>query len=316
MYRSSEFRRGLRNICGIAGVALKDKGEVGRLLSKMLGGLQHRGLDSAGVALYSGEAMPPDEYMIRVFTKDVIGALSKVSTAIASAGGDIRNIRLNSLNGYSFDLFTIRASERNLSEMVKRINSTELSKVLSLGKKMDIIKDTSSAEELDRNFNLSSFQGSHGIGHVRFSTESRVDLLHAHPFQSFDHLDVAVVHNGQITNYWKMRERLERKGINFQTENDSELIVHYVIDRMMEGDGLSDALGASVEDLDGPFSYIISTATELGMVRDKLGLRPLVILEGDAMKAVASEENALRLIGASGKIRNVKPGEVVCWRVN
>jgi len=314
LYRFSELW-GLMHICGIAGVAFNGKGEVGQCLSKMFEGLQHRGLDSAGVALYSGDIMPPDEYMIRVFTKDVIGALSKVSTAIASAGGDIRNIRLNSLNGYNFDLFTIRAKEGNLSEIVRRINGTELSKVLSLGRKMDIIKDTSSAEELDRNFNLSSFQGSHGIGHVRFSTESRVDLLHAHPFQSFDHLDVAVVHNGQITNYWNMREKLERRGINFQTENDSELIVHYVIDRMMDGGGLSEALSASVEELDGPFSYIISTALEIGMVRDKLGLRPLVILEGEAVRAVASEENALRMIGAIGKIRNVKPGEVVCWRV-
>jgi len=64
-----------------------------------------------------------------------------------------------------------------------------------------------------------------------------VDLLHAHPFQSFDHLDVALVHNGQITNYWKSRERLERRGFKFQTNNDSELIVHYIIEKLNEGEG-------------------------------------------------------------------------------
>ncbi|MDI9644461.1 MAG: class II glutamine amidotransferase [Candidatus Verstraetearchaeota archaeon] len=282
----------------------------------MLEGLQHRGLDSAGVALYRDEEIPKDEFIIRVFTKDVIGALSKVSAAIASAGGDIRNIKLNSLRGYSYDLYTVRANERDLPDMVKNINATELSKVLSLGRKMDIIKDTSSVEELNNNFGVSCFAGSHGIGHVRFSTESCVDLLHAHPFQSFDHIDVALVHNGQITNYWKTRERLELRGVRFQTENDSELIVHYLIDRIKSGEGLKEALKASVEELDGPFSYIFSTSSEMGMVRDRLGLRPMVILEGEELKAVASEENALRILGRKGTIRNVKPGEVICWKVD
>lgn len=301
-------------MCGIAGVLLDGKGDVGLYLSVMLRGLQHRGLDSAGVALYRSEEMQGDEFMIRIFTKDVIGALSKISSAIANAGGDIRNIKLNSIRGYSFDLYTVRAQEKDLSQMVKNINATELSKVLSIGRKMDIIKDTASVEELERNFSISGFVGSHGIGHVRFSTESCVDLFHAHPFQSFDHIDVALVHNGQITNYWKTRERLEREGIKFQTENDSELIVHYIIDRLKGGDALNEALKASVEDLDGPFSYIFSTETELGMVRDKLGLRPMVILEGEEMKAVASEENALRLLNKKGVIKNVKPGEVICWK--
>lgn len=303
-------------MCGIAGVLLNGRGDVGLSLSVMLGGMQHRGLDSAGVALYRSEELPGDEFMIRVFTKDVIGALSKISSAIASAGGDIRNIKLNSIRGYSFDLYTVRAMEKDLPQMVKNINATELSKVLSIGRKMDIIKDTTSVEELDRSFNVSGFVGSHGIGHVRFSTESTVDLFHAHPFQSFDHIDVALVHNGQITNYWNTREGLERKGVRFQTENDSELIVHYIIDRLKDGEELKEALKASVDELDGPFSYIFSTESELGMVRDKLGLRPMVILEGDEIKAVASEENALRLLNRKGSIRNVRPGEVICWKTS
>ena len=302
-------------MCGIAGVLLNGRGDVGHLLTLMLEGLQHRGLDSAGVALYRSEELPGDEFMIRVFTKDVIGALSKISSAIARAGGDIRNIKLNSIRGYSFDLYTVKAQEKDLPQMVKNINETELSKVLSIGRKMDIIKDTVSVEELDRNFDVSSFVGSHGIGHVRFSTESCVDLFHAHPFQSFDHIDVALVHNGQITNYWKTREKLEQKGVKFQTENDSELIVHYIIDRLKAGDSLYDALKASVEELDGPFSYIFSTEKELGMVRDKLGLRPMVILDAEEMKAVASEENALRILNRKGIIRNVRPGEVICWKI-
>lgn len=303
-------------MCGIAGVILQKDGNVGDLMISMLKGQQHRGSDSAGVALFHREGPPDDQYMIRVFTKDVVGALSKVSTAIAQNGGDIRNININTANGYGIDTYLIKSNCASLPKIVESINNTGISNVLSLGRKMNIIKDTTSVEGLDERFGVSSFVGSHAIGHVRFSTESSVDLLHAHPFQSYSYLDIALVHNGQITNYWRRRERLERKGVVFQTENDSELIVHYLIERLKEGAGLQDALAASVDELDGPFSYVISTGDEIGMVRDKLGLRPLVISESEIIKAVASEENALRIAGCSSKIRNLRPGEVVCWRAN
>ncbi|MEM4523203.1 MAG: glutamine amidotransferase, partial [Nitrososphaeria archaeon] len=121
---------------------------------------------------------------------------------------------------------------------------------------------------------------------------------------------------GQITNYWKVREKLERKGATFETENDSELIVHYVVEMLKRGLGLQEILKTSVKELDGPFSYIISTADSIGMVRDKLGLRPLLVYEGENLKAAASEESALRIFGNSGKIRGLRPGEVVCWKRN
>lgn len=303
-------------MCGIAGVMLEGSGEVGNLLMSMLKGLQHRGLDSTGVALYKREIPPEDEYLIRVFTKDVVGALGKVATAIAQTGGDIRSIKINAVKGYGFDTYIIKSDPASLPRIVEGINATGLSKVLSLGRKMEIIKDTTTADELERHFNISSFLGSHAIGHVRFSTESCVDILHAHPFQSFSYPDMALVHNGQITNYWKCRERLERKGVSFQTENDSELIVHYMIEKLREGISLADALRSSVNDLDGPFSYVFSTGEEVGMVRDKLGLRPLVVSEGRNIRALASEESALRMVGGSGRIRNLRPGEVLVWQLN
>lgn len=304
---------GVIKICGIAGVMFGGSGEVGSLMTSMLKGLQHRGLDSAGVAFFHTEERLEDEYIIRVFTRDVVGALSKVSTAIAEAGGDIRNIEIKTMKGYGFDRYIIKARERDIRGIVDRINSTELSKVLSVGRSMDIIKDATSVEDLEANFQLGNFRGSHAIGHVRFSTESNTDLLHAHPFQSFDHLDVALVHNGQITNYWKSREKMERRGFKFQTGNDSELIVHYLIEKLKSGDSLGEALGASVDELDGPFSYIVSTSGQIGMVRDKLGLRPMVVLEGNGIRAVASEESALRMLGKQGVVRNIKPGEGVVW---
>lgn len=282
----------------------------------MMENLQHRGKDSAGVAVYGRESVQEDEYIIKIFTKDVVGALSKVSTALASAGADIRSIKINTLRGFGFDKYIVRVHEERLSDVVERINATGLAKVISIGKKMEIIKDIGLAEELEKNFKISEMIGTHGLGHVRFSTESGVDIFHAHPFQSLKYPDIALVHNGQITNYWKIREKLERAGVSFETENDSELIVHYVVEMINRGYSLEEILRNSVKELDGPFSYIISTSDSIGMVRDKLGLRPLLVFEGEKIKAAASEESALRIFGDGGRIRGLRPGEVVCWKRN
>jgi glutamate synthase domain-containing protein 1 len=280
----------------------------------MMDALQHRGKDSAGVAIYNKSPSASDEYILRLFTQDVIGAASQVSTAIAKAGGDIRSIQLNHVNGFGFDRYLIKARKENLERIVHEVNSTKVSRVLSIGRSMEIIKDVCTVEELDRRFKISDLNGTHGIGHVRFSTESKVDLFHAHPFQSFNYPDIAVVHNGQITNYYKTRDRLERRGHRFETENDSELIVHYVADKLENGSDLEEALSASVKDLDGPFSYIISMSDAIGVAKDKLGLRPALVLESDEIFAIASEEVALRAFDHIGTIRNLRPGEVVTWR--
>jgi len=301
-------------MCGIAGISLSEEAHVGKLLIDMMSALQHRGTDSAGVAIYGKASSSEDEYVLRMFSQDVIGAASKISTAIAEAGGDIRSIHLNPVNGYGFDKYLIKVKKSDLKRAVTSVNSTHVARVLSVGRFMEIIKDVCAVDELDERFEISRLNGTHGIGHVRFSTESQVDLLHAHPFQTFDYPDVAVVHNGQITNYYKIRGKLERKGRLFETENDSELIVHYLAEKLENGFSLETALEESVKDLDGPFSYIISTPNALGAARDKLGLRPALVLEGDRVFAIASEEVALRIFEDKGVIRNLKPGETTTWR--
>jgi len=302
-------------ICGIAGVLLQKDTCVGKLLIAMMKALQHRGIDSSGVAIYSKDALVTNEYILRMFTLDVIGAASKVSTAIAKAGGDIRSIHLYPVSGgRGFDRYQIKADPGDLRKIIDGVNSTDVARVLSMGRCMEIFKDVCSVAEFDERFKTSELEGTHGLGHVRFSTESQVDLLHAHPFQTFDYPDIAVVHNGQITNYYKVKERLERRGHAFETDNDSELIVHYIADKLERGLNLKESLRESVKDLDGPFSYIISTSEALGIARDKLGLRPALVLEGKELSAAASEEGALRALEQNGVIRNLMPGEVVTWQ--
>ena len=304
-------------MCGIVGMIAYERAPLGKYMIKMLDSLQHRGEDSAGVAMYwNKKDKRKDEFIVRMLTKDIIGSAGKISTAIAASGGNIRKIRLHPIKGYSFDRYIVKIPEENLELLSEEVRNTGVSEVLSIGRWMEIVKDVGWVKNLDDKFDVSNWVSTHGIGHVRFSTESSVDLLHAHPFQSFSYPDMAVVENGQITNYYKVREKLTKKGHKFYTENDAELIVHYVAEILNQGATLEEALSQSVEELDGPFTYVISTANEIGVVRDKLGLRPGVIMESDNVNMVASEEATLRLIGINGVIRNLRPGEVKVWRIN
>ncbi len=304
-------------MCGIVGIISYKRAPLGRYMIQMLSSLQHRGEDSAGVAMYwDKKHTRENEFIVRMLTKDIIGSAGKISTAIAASGGNIRKIKLYPIGGYSFDRYVVKIPEENLERLSEEVRDTKVSEVLSIGRWMEIVKDVGWVRNLDDKFDVSNWVSTHGIGHVRFSTESSVDLLHAHPFQSFSYPDMAVVENGQITNYYKVRNILAKKGHKFYTENDAELIVHYVAELIGNGATLDEALSQSVEELDGPFTYIISTANEIGVVRDKLGLRPGVIMESDSINMIASEEATLRLVGIEGTIRNLRPGEVKVWRVN
>ena len=304
-------------MCGIVGIISYKRAPLGRYMIQMLSSLQHRGEDSAGVAMYwDKKHTRENEFIVRMLTKDIIGSAGKISTAIAASGGNVRKIKLYPIGGYSFDRYVVKIPEENLERLSEEVRDTKVSEVLSIGRWMEIVKDVGWVRNLDDKFDVSNWVSTHGIGHVRFSTESSVDLLHAHPFQSFSYPDMAVVENGQITNYYKVRNILAKKGHKFYTENDAELIVHYVAELIGNGATLDEALSQSVEELDGPFTYIISTANEIGVVRDKLGLRPGVIMESDSINMIASEEATLRLVGIEGTIRNLRPGEVKVWRVN
>ncbi|MBF0468742.1 MAG: amidophosphoribosyltransferase, partial [Desulfamplus sp.] len=164
---------------------------------------------------------------------------------------------------------------------------------LSIGTSLDILKDVGHPRQLAKKYNINQFNGSHGIAHIRLATESGVRPDTAHPFWACGFADIATVHNGQITNYWIMRRRLERKGMTFQTHNDTELIAVYIAYQMSRNASLEDALKASLDDLDGTFSYLVATKDSIGYAKDKLAAKPMVKYENDEMIAISSEEVGL-----------------------
>ena len=169
----------------------------------------------------------------------------------------------------------------------------QAAKVVSIGASLEIIKDVGGAHDVDERYGVDSFTGSHGLGHVRLATESDVKPEASHPFWATGFADVAIVHNGQITNYWKMRRRLERRGFQFTTDNDSELIAVYLADKLSQGIALKQALADSIDDLDGTFSFLVSTRDEIGYAKDRLAAKPMILYENDDLIAVASEEVSL-----------------------
>ena len=128
--------------------------------------------------------------------------------------------------------------------------------------------------------------------------------------------DVSVVHNGQLTNYWNNRRVLENKGMRFMSECDSELIAVYLAEKMRDGATLEEGMKESLTGLDGVFTYFVATKDSLGMAKDTMAAKPLVLYESDDLVAMGSEEIAIRSV-LPQEIDTYDPfdGEVKVWQI-
>jgi methylamine---glutamate N-methyltransferase subunit A len=307
-------------MCGIAGIIYTGgSGDVGGDMTRMLQAMKHRGPDSTGYALY-GE--PSDLLVMRFKLGDPheVGDFSfqdrlarsrrEVESRLAKIGAAVDRVEGESAYAYRA-VFRYEGELKPLADYVEDVPGAE---VLSLGRSLEIIKDLGDAETVSEQYKLGSFRGTHAIGHVRMATESDVDIAGAHPYWAYPFSDVAVVHNGQLTNYHQWRRRLERQGHRFQSECDSEIIAVYLAQSMADGLSLESAMKQSIEDLDGVFTYLVVTDTQLGMAKDVMAAKPLVLHQGDDLVALASEEGAIRAV-VDHEIDSYDPyeGEVMVW---
>ena len=304
-------------MCGITGFIDKTgstSAPIGRHLLRMLDALGSRGPDSAGVAVF-GPAC--DGFVLRVKlgeSDDCAGIAEQVLRRAAS----VTQVYDHALTGPSLRLTVDGTVDlQSLTEAIegRGPRSHDSIEVISAGRRLEIVKQVGSPRNLETTYGVSRLVGTHGIGHTRLSTESRVDLSHSQPFWARGRLDVAAVHNGHITNYHKLRRIYEQRGIRFYTENDSEIIGIYLGDRMQRGDTLEEALEASMRELDGSFCYLVATDEVLAFVKDRFGLKPLVVAETEEWAAVATEEVALRqALGAGFDAREPGTRAVRVWR--
>jgi glucosamine 6-phosphate synthetase-like amidotransferase/phosphosugar isomerase protein len=182
-------------------------------------------------------------------------------------------------------------------------------------KEPGIYKEVGAVKKLAKKYELYSVSGSHGIGHTRMATESVVDTNHCHPFTAGE---LAIVHNGQISNYYKLRFQLEQAGRAFETHNDSEAIAHYIHHQLSQGKPLKTALEKLLRDIDGTYTFLVATPDKVALVRDKYAAKPAVIYETAEMVAIASEYRALLTLphfDPSVPLREPDAGEINVWSV-
>jgi len=314
-------------MCGIAGLIHRNKSSnVGSELQGMLQALKHRGEDSTGYALYGDT--DGKNFIMRFKVGENVGEGSSsvmedvsvydervkiVNAKLKELGANI--IKEERILPYSLR-YEITYDTKDLRDFSEKIESVPGVEILSLGKSLEVIKDLGNAKEVCDRYSLGNLVGTHAIGHARMATESGVDIKSAHPFWGYPFSDVSVVHNGQLTNYWNNRRVLETKGMRFMSECDSELIAVYLADKMRNGASLEEGMKDSLHELDGVFTYFVATKNSLGMAKDTMAAKPLVLYESDDLVAMGSEEIAIRSV-LPQEIDTYDPfnGEVKVWQI-
>ena len=185
--------------------------------------------------------------------------------------------------------------------------------LMSIGRRIEIFKEIGSPASIVERFAIRELRGSHVIGHTRMATESAVTTDGSHPFSTG--MDLCLVHNGSLSNHNRLRARLQRRGIEIRTENDSEVAAGYLMWRLQQGDSLDAALRAALDDLDGFYTFAIGTSGGFAVLRDPIACKPAVLAETDDYVAMASEFQALAALPGidAARVWEPKPAQVYTW---
>ena len=296
-------------MCGIVGLFAKTaeiEESLGAHLAAMLSQMSDRGPDSAGVAVYRDPA-PPGASKLTLFSADPLQDWEALSAELGNTFGGSPQASVRS--SHAVVVVDAEAAE---AEAWVRGTHPEL-RVMSAGQAIEIYKETGRPEEFVRRFALGDFRGSHALGHTRMATESRVTTEGSHPFSTG--LDLCLVHNGSLSNHNRLRETLRREGIDFQTENDTEVAAGYLAWRIREGASLEEALEGSLEDLDGFYTFLVGTVDGFAVLRDPIACKPAVLAETDDWVAMGSEWRAISVLPGAAEARSWEPvpGVVYAW---
>ena len=274
----------------------------------MLVRMSDRGPDSAGVAVYRDPA-PSGSSKLTLFSADAREDWLAVGAELAEAFGGAVEPRVRGSHAV-----VVVESDAETAEGWMRERHPEL-RVMSAGEVIEIYKETGRPERFVEQFALGDFQGSHALGHTRMATESRVTTEGSHPFSTG--LDLCLVHNGSLSNHNRLRENLRREGIEFRTENDTEVAAGYLAWRLREGASLEQALEGCLEDLDGFYTFLVGTKDGFAVLRDPIACKPAVLAETDDWVAMASEYRAIAVLpdAAEARVWEPEPAVVYAWEL-
>jgi glutamate synthase domain-containing protein 1 len=296
-------------MCGIVGLFAKTaelEDSLGAHLAAMLGQMGDRGPDSAGVAVYRDPA-PAGASKLTLFSADPLQDWEALAAELGHAFGGSPQASVRS----SHAVVVVDAEAADAEAWVRGTHP-EL-RVMSAGQAIEIYKETGRPEAFVHRFALGDFRGSHALGHTRMATESRVTTEGSHPFSTG--LDLCLVHNGSLSNHNRLREKLRREGIDFQTENDTEVAAGYLAWRIREGASLEEALEGALEDLDGFYTFLVGTVDGFAVLRDPIACKPAVLAETEDWVAMGSEWRAISVLPGAAEASSWEPvpGVVYAW---
>ncbi len=291
-------------MCGIVGLFLKNskyESQLGALMADMLSEMSDRGPDSAGFAIYGGTG---EGLKMTLRGENLMDVAQELSLHL----GETVTCKLHGSHGVlSLPEGTADDVRAWLAE-----NHPDIV-VTGAGKRIELYKEVGLPADVATAFGLAEMSGTHGIGHTRMATESRVTTDGAHPFSTGP--DQCLVHNGSLSNHASLRRVLKHQGVNIETENDSEVAAGYLTWKMHDGASLAEALKSGLEDLDGFFTFVVGTEDGFAVLRDPISCKPAVMAETDDYVAFASEYRALAgLPGVEdAHVFEPEPSRVYAW---
>ena len=288
-------------MCGIVGLYLKNpelESQLGKLFEPMLEAMTDRGPDSAGFAIYGDEVADG-------WVKLTLQATSEdfdFKALIAAVDARL-DTALEWFQNANAAVLKVQADEASVRALLAELAPSV--RIMSAGQSIEILKGMGLPREISQRFGLAGMKGSHIIGHTRMATESAVTMEGSHPFSTG--ADLCLVHNGSLSNHFRLRQELKRQGISFETDNDTEVAAGYLTWRLQQGDSLKEALDKSLEDLDGFFTFAIGTRNGFAVIRDPIACKPAILAETDDYVAMASEYQALSSLPGIDKARVWEP---------
>jgi amidophosphoribosyltransferase len=296
-------------MCGIVGLYLKNpklQGRLGAMFKPMIIEMTNRGPDSAGVAIYRNP-VKKNQIKFSLAHDDANYDWKKIDTGLEKAlkcEATIKKIG-------NHCILVTNAKEAAVEKWLKAHHPKV--RVVGSGHTIEIFKEVGLPENVYEKFDLESAKGTHIIGHTRMATESAVTTAGSHPFATG--ADLCLVHNGSLSNHNRLRENLKRDGMEFQTENDTEVAAAYMTWKLRSGASLKQALEDGIKDLDGFYTFLVGTADGFAVVRDPIACKHAVLAETDDWVAMATEYRAIAHLPGAGaaKIWEPEPTTIYTW---
>ena len=296
-------------MCGIVGLYAKHESirqNLGRHIGEMLIQMGERGPDSAGVAFYSDSAIAGASASKVTAQHDNPEQIAALSSAVTKA---FSGVQLKERGTH-----LVIESSQTPAEMELWVRREFPNvRLMSAGERIEIYKEKGHPGDFVNHYALHEISGSHALAHTRMATESAITTSHSHPFSTG--LDLCLVHNGSLSNHNRLREKLRKAGIRFETDNDSEVAAGYLTWRLSKGDSLRQALAAAVRDLDGFYTFAIGTRDGFAVLRDPVACKPAVLAETDEWVAMSSEFRAIAQLPGAEKARvwEPVPARIYTW---